>query len=388
MSQIPPPMPPSPNEPFDPNNANAYYNPYNYPVAKTSGMAMTSMILGILAIPLGCFGIGIILGIVALVLGIISLSAINKNPQQLGGKGFAITGIVTGAIGMIIIGPMLIAIMLPALGKARELSNRSVCAANVRGIVQSMVIYAADNDERYPIVAEPGGYGLAAAGSGTPAATPEATIASMYKGPKSPSMTQNMWLLVLDGSVAPRQFLCKSDPAPAKAASQIIGGLYATNFNDGTAPSDMAYSYSFACPWTTTAGSGPSGPIPPGSVGGWWRNSMDAGLPLMADMAPLEGTGTPAATPSDGRSRNANSFSHQRDGQNVGFGDAHAEFVRTPAAGEMNDNIYTGNGGVPIERGTPFSGKAPNVGAGPGPSGAWDTCLVPAADGNAGYIRK
>src|SRR5205814_3743853 len=48
---------------------------------------------------------------------------------------------------------LLIAILLPSLGKAKELSNRSVCAANVRGIMQSMVVYSADNNESYPFLA-------------------------------------------------------------------------------------------------------------------------------------------------------------------------------------------------------------------------------------------
>ncbi len=117
---------------------------------------------------------------------------------------------------------------------------------------------------------------------------------------------------------------------------------------------------------------------------------MDADLPIMADMAPLEGTGKPAATPSNGRSREANSFNHQRDGQNVAFADAHSEFVRIVAVGEDNDNIYTANGGNPSERGIQSAGRPPNVGAKPGPSsnGTFDVCLVPAADANAGYCRK
>ena len=46
---------------------------------------------------------------------------------------------------------LLIAILLPSLGKARELANRSTCAANLRGITQSMNVYAADGDI-YPLV--------------------------------------------------------------------------------------------------------------------------------------------------------------------------------------------------------------------------------------------
>ena len=98
-------------------------------------MALTSMILGIAGLPLVlCFGAGGLLGLIGLILGIVS---INKSPGQFSGKGFAITGIVTGGVSLLGV-PLALAIMLPAMGKARELSNRALCAANLRGTVQSM----------------------------------------------------------------------------------------------------------------------------------------------------------------------------------------------------------------------------------------------------------
>ncbi len=47
---------------------------------------------------------------------------------------------------------LLIAILLPSLGKARELANRSYCAANCRGIMHSMNVYASDNADEFPII--------------------------------------------------------------------------------------------------------------------------------------------------------------------------------------------------------------------------------------------
>ena len=44
---------------------------------------------------------------------------------------------------------VLIGILLPALGKARERGRRTVCAANVRQIVAMMTAYAADNNGSY-----------------------------------------------------------------------------------------------------------------------------------------------------------------------------------------------------------------------------------------------
>lgn len=61
-------------------------------VSPANGLAVASMILGILAILSGWFFMGLIFGIVAIVLGILGL----KKP---GGKGMSITGIITGGIG-------------------------------------------------------------------------------------------------------------------------------------------------------------------------------------------------------------------------------------------------------------------------------------------------
>jgi len=46
---------------------------------------------------------------------------------------------------------LLISILLPSLSRARELSKRLVCAANVKGIGTSMKIYANDNAERWTV---------------------------------------------------------------------------------------------------------------------------------------------------------------------------------------------------------------------------------------------
>jgi len=73
---------------------------YSKPV-RTSGMAITSMILSISTFALlGVFGI---VWIIALVFGIISLNRINKSGGQLKGKGFAITGISTSAAGLAVL---------------------------------------------------------------------------------------------------------------------------------------------------------------------------------------------------------------------------------------------------------------------------------------------
>ena len=73
---------------------------YSKPI-KTSGMAITSMILSISSFPLlGVFGIVWIIG---LVFGIIALNKINKSGGQIKGKGFAISGIAVSGAGLAVL---------------------------------------------------------------------------------------------------------------------------------------------------------------------------------------------------------------------------------------------------------------------------------------------
>jgi hypothetical protein len=289
--------------------------------------------------------------------------------------GMRTTDVIGAILGVAFLGAIGL-MLIPA--RTREKGGRSYCATNLRGTVQSMNVYASDNSDMYPIVSSKGGYALAAAGSGVAGGTPEATLRSMYGAGDVPSVTQNMWLLVLTGAVSPKQFICRQDMAPKISAMTTVSAPFPVNFVDANGRrSDFAYSYSFAYPWEST---------PDAKVGEWWKNRTDAELPLISDMSPLAGTGKPAATPADPTRREANSFNHNRDGQNVGYGDAHAEFTRAPSVGQKDDNIFTFNRGVTSKTGTAFTGGVPDVGTGGSP-GAFDICLVPAADGDT-FARR
>ena len=66
-------------------------------------LAITSMVLGILAIPTCCCGfLGVPLAIASLVLGLIGLGKIRREPQVWKGGGMAIAGIVTAGIAILL----------------------------------------------------------------------------------------------------------------------------------------------------------------------------------------------------------------------------------------------------------------------------------------------
>ena len=85
-------------------DAYGYGQPAGYPYAapvtkKAPGMALAAMILGIAAVLTGFLVFGALLGIAAIILGVLSL----KKTKKVGaGKAFALTGIITGAVSILI----------------------------------------------------------------------------------------------------------------------------------------------------------------------------------------------------------------------------------------------------------------------------------------------
>ena len=84
-------------------DAYGYGQPAGYPYAapivkKAPGLALAAMILGIVGVVTGFFVFGALLGIAAIILGALSLKKVKEAGA---GKGFAITGIVTGAVAVL-----------------------------------------------------------------------------------------------------------------------------------------------------------------------------------------------------------------------------------------------------------------------------------------------
>ena len=140
-SAAPDSRPPLPGQPL------GYAPP---PKQHRKGLAIASLILGIVGlVSVGCAPL-LLAGLVGLILGIIALVKANKRPDMYGGRGMAIAGITTSGLSLAIVPIILVSILLPALSRARELAKRAVCASNLRVIGQSLHIYANDNNGWYP----------------------------------------------------------------------------------------------------------------------------------------------------------------------------------------------------------------------------------------------
>ena len=349
MSQMPPSMPGEPNEPSGSGGLDAG------PV-KSSGLALAALILGIFSIlcPI------LLPGILAIIFGVMAVNAVNRDPMRLTGRGQAIGGIVTGAFSLVLFVIALpIAILLPALGKAKELSYRSACAANLSGITKCLILYSADNNDRYPYL-----------GNASIEALPPT-------GANPGGLMNDMYYMVGTGMVAPKQFICRSDNSAiaARSSSSTNGNppyapTYWTNGNTSPGGADYSYSYSFAFQYSA-----------PTKLAPFWANTMDSGVAIGADLNP----GTSGPWPRGVH----NSHTHQNDGQNVGFGDDHVEFQRTPACGEAGDNIYiNGRNSSPTAGGCLGSATLFPYSPGGEVPGTFDTCLVPGVVDTTSFRRQ
>lgn len=106
---------------------------------KTSGVAMASLVLGLLSCP--CTFVA---GIPAIICGAVGLSRIassGKSPSGpvLTGQGLAVTGLVLGSLNTLIT-PVLLGLLLPAVQVAREAARRTECMTHVRMLAQGMMI--------------------------------------------------------------------------------------------------------------------------------------------------------------------------------------------------------------------------------------------------------
>ena len=99
---------------------------------RTSGMAVASLVLGILGIT----------ALVGLILGIISLVQTNRSRGRLRGQGLAIAGICVSAFMMVFILP---AMLFPVFMRASTSARKVRATADIQNLTSAVDLYAADN---------------------------------------------------------------------------------------------------------------------------------------------------------------------------------------------------------------------------------------------------
>lgn len=148
-ASAPPPLPPRVEtaSPAAGNSANA---------AKTSGMAIASLVLGLV----GFCGVTAIMG---MILGLVSIIKIGKSNGQLKGKGLAIAGMIVSSVMFIVFLGAAAGVLLPALSKAKyqrqyqrqyDRPQYSDCGGNVKKIALAIRLYADEHEGKCPPAAQ------------------------------------------------------------------------------------------------------------------------------------------------------------------------------------------------------------------------------------------
>jgi prepilin-type N-terminal cleavage/methylation domain-containing protein len=275
-------------------------------------------------------------------------------------RGFTLVELLV-VIGII---ALLIAILVPALSKAREQGNRVKCAANLRSIGQALQLYAHDNHGKYPrtkysVRGMPRFF--TASGNDPPFAV-ESNGEAKSGSPRENDLTAAYFLLVHYNFVPVDVFVCPSTDHPKDllgqwslpAESRLPSGR--SNFML-TDPLGKEFSYSFANPYPGDFVTGPQD----GSY--QYRPTDPADLAMAADRNDGERWNTVDPNSPQSVIMPMNSSNHRRKGQNVLFNDGAVVWHTTPFCGHAQDNIWT--------RADQTSGK---VGI---PAGKYDSVLSP-----------
>ena len=261
---------------------------------------------------------------------------------------------------------LLMAILVPALAKARQAAYKLLCQTNLNGLGKAMALYAADNEEEYP---RTGGVFLGESciwsSTGTIRDWKSLDEAGAFND-RTATVSSCFWLLIRKEYVTVKQFYCRGDEGgrlwTSHAAALFTGIQSAWDFGAGpqTGPPPAfavvgvwpgeCVSYSYHMPFNQGDLTTPGFPISEASKG----NS-----PLCADRNPHFDSLAPS-----GLDAAANSLSHQGEGQNVLYKDASVRFEETPNVGlgvpgtNELDNIWT-YGGAPQTGGGHAVGTIP-----------------------------
>ncbi len=111
---------------------------------KMSGMAVTSLVLGIL----GIFSCGIT-ALMGLILGIVAMVRVKNSGGKLGGGGLALAGTIVSGIFLFML-PIFAAMLLPALASAKQKAQEIKCFNNEKQLALAMIIYSSGHTNQFP----------------------------------------------------------------------------------------------------------------------------------------------------------------------------------------------------------------------------------------------
>jgi hypothetical protein len=114
---------------------------------KSCGLAVWSLVFGIMAIVLSIVCIGPLFAIPAVICGHIGYSRVKRSAGALSGEGLALGGLVTGYLGLALIPVigLMAAIAIPNFVRARTTAQMNLCLHNLQQIDEAKQQWAAQN---------------------------------------------------------------------------------------------------------------------------------------------------------------------------------------------------------------------------------------------------
>jgi type IV pilus assembly protein PilA len=113
------------------------------------GLAIAALVLAVASLPLTFCLVGVLTAPVAIILGIVALTKANRYPAEYGGQGLAVGALVAGGVCLLFCIPIVAAIMIPSLLRARVSANEARAIGDVRTMISAEAGYAAANGGLY-----------------------------------------------------------------------------------------------------------------------------------------------------------------------------------------------------------------------------------------------
>ncbi len=223
---------------------------------------------------------------------------------------------------------LLVSIILPSLGRAKELTRRASCSVNLKGIAEGAQMYAKENDELLPAI------------ENNQELMHQVGTQYLSESDANSACASRAWFkLIREGSVAPGAFSCPSDDAvnddrdpanhydfnPSSESERPLSYSMQVNKNVGD-EDDMGRVTIHSDPGGKAIGSDFNG------LASWVPRSGNLWYTEQGDVAITE------QNEEDGL---LNSPNHDREGHNVVYLDSHVSWETTTRCGLSNDCIWT-----------------------------------------------
>lgn len=256
-------------------------------------------------------------------------------------KGFTLIELLV----VIAIISLLATLLVPALGRAKEIARRAKCSTNLHTIGRAVSMYAANNDSRLPSTADQSAFSLTLVGKSSRTEAPSGGSCSHSRA----------WYLLVRGKFAQTTaFACPSDNGVS-----LVKGSPAQYYDFQVDRGGYPISYAMQVTHQKLDGSGKV-------VKGLTLTSIDPGaMPIVADDNSLlswsDSTTYWRANRNSLPFRNGpgiNSTNHGKEGQNVLAISGRMTWETTPMVGIGGDNIYvpgSANPGSALPRSYPES---------------------------------